>query len=151
MLPFYTALAIAILGAYFGGITGFFIWGGLGLISLRLLGLLLYKINGGLIPRSVRDQTATDFIVMHSEVVNSAYPGLTPFEAKQKIEKLLNEIAIMSKILASSIDQRIKPFYFLVGAMRLADDQTNTPERTALIRTLIGFLKIHPLWLLPDY
>jgi hypothetical protein len=140
MLPFYTALAIAILGAYFGGITGFFIWGGLGLISLRLLGLLLYKINGGLIPRSVRDQTATDFIVMHSEVVNSAYPGLTPFEAKQKIEKLLNEIAIMSKILASSI-----------GAMRLADDQTNTPERTALIRTLIGFLKIHPLWLLPDY
>ena len=44
-------------------------------------------------------------------------------------------IVIVSKILASSIDQRIKHFYFLAGAIRLADDQANTPERTALIFT----------------
>ncbi len=58
MVPYYTILIFAVIGAYNDEMMRFIIWGCIGYSSVMSLSWLLQKINGDVVPRKVRDETA---------------------------------------------------------------------------------------------
>ena len=92
MAPQITILIIAIMGAFVDGITGFFVWGICGYIGVLAFGLLLNLLSGGVLPKKVRDETAKDFIAEYPDLIEKAYPGASPNEAKQMVATFLENI-----------------------------------------------------------
>lgn len=151
MIPWYTVLLIAVMGAIYGGITGFVIGGVAGYLLVIVFSLGLKKINGGVIPSRVRDETATDFIASHPELVTLAFPDMSPYQAKKRVGLILENIAQKSLALDPSINCDVNPFYFVISARAIEQEETKQ-EIKDLIRGLLAFLRDHPQWMLKiDY
>lgn len=77
------------------GLVGFFIWGLKGLLSGFICGYLLALIigyvakssSGGLLPRKIRKNVATNFINSHSNITKEVYPNVGGEELSKAIEK----------------------------------------------------------------
>ena len=147
MVPQLTILAIAIIGAFVDGVAGFFIWGVCGLIGVLIFGWLLNIFSGGLLPRKVRDDTATDFIAQFPELIKKAYPGVSPYEAKQKVASLLDGMMKRATINNPSmhLDAAGSPQVFFESALEVAEEQPNK-ELNELAHELIAFVRNHRLW-----
>ncbi len=147
MVPYVTILAIAIIGGFVHGIAGFFIWGVCGLVGVLAVGWALNFFSGGLLPRKVRDESATDFIAQYSDLVKRAYPTSTPYEAKQKVAELLD--SMMKRATAKNpslhLDVAGSPDVFFPSALQVAEEQP-TAELKELAQELISFVRSHRLW-----
>ncbi len=147
MVPTLTILVIAIIGAFVHGVVGFFIWGICGYIGVLAFGWLLTFFSGGVLPRKMRDETATDFIALHPDLIKEAYPRHSPYEAKQRVAALLDSMAKKAAKNAPSthIDYAFSPDVFFKSALEVAEKQPSM-ELIKLAHELITFVKTHHLW-----
>lgn len=147
MIPYFVIAAITLLGGVFGGFLGALVGLAISIAGMFLLSHLLVATNGGLIPRNVRDKTATDFMFSFPELVAKAYPDILPSEAKVKVENLLEEMAVSAAKNSSSMhlgaSGRLGEFAPI--AFQVAMLKPNQDERTMAV-ALAEFLMVHPLW-----
>jgi len=147
MVPQLTILVIAIIGAFVDGVSGFFVWGICGFVGVLIFSWLLNMFSGGLLPREVRDETATDFIAQFPELIKRAYPGQSPYEAKQKVALLLDRM--MKKIIFNNpsphFDFSESHRMFFESAIEVAEEQSNK-DLKELAGELISFVRTHRLW-----
>ncbi len=147
MYPQLIIAIAAIVGAFVDGVAGFFIWGISGFIGVLAIGLVLTKFSGGILPRKVRDETATDFIVHHPELVQQAFPDNSPYEAKQKVAATLDAMYKRATINNPSfnLDVAGDPRVFLVSALEIAEEQPSE-DLKEMARELVAFVGNHHLW-----
>ena len=147
MLPQLTIVAIGFIGAALYGVAGFFGFLVVGWVVVLLRGLLLRLIQGGGIPKKVKDETLTDFMSDHPTLISDAFPELSPFEAKKKLEALIEDIAKLAARTNPHQDHGAfgSPQLFLPAGRTVANDQITEPERI-LVNALVDYLKNHKLW-----
>ena len=147
VVPQLTVLTIAIIGIVVDGVKGFFVWGIIGLVGVLALGGVGWFFNGGLIPRKVRDEIATDFVAAYGEAVKLAFPSLTPFQAKEKVAALLDDMYKRANWNNRSMHLGLAahPRVFLPSALEVAEEQSSESAR-ALGLTLVHFVFNHPSW-----
>ncbi len=147
MIPQFTILAIAIIGAFIDGIAGFFVWGVFGYIGVMAFGLLLNSFSRGLLPRKAKEETATDFIAQYPDLIREAYPTDSPSEVAKKIGALLESMMKQATINgpATNLDASNSSAIFFPSAFEVAENQP-TEELKILTRALIEFLKTHRHW-----
>lgn len=145
MVPYYTVLIFAVIGAIMNGISGFFIWGFISCLSVIAFGWILGKINGGVVPRKVRNETASDFLVSYSDLIKATYPNMSPFQAKDLIAAMLDDIAKRALRNDPSLRATVNPHIFYTTALQIVEEQPTTPEKE-LVRTFVEFLRTHKYW-----
>lgn len=147
MLPYFVMLIIAIIGAFVSGLAGFFIWGIVGVIGVIAFGYILNFFSGGALPRKVRDETATDFIACNPDLIKSAFPSNTPYEAKKHIETLLNRMMERATINnpSAKLEVAANPQIFLPSALEIAEEQSSDIAKQLAIE-LVAFIRQHKLW-----
>lgn len=147
MVPHITILIIAIIGAFVHGFIGFFVWGLVGFLGVIALGFILRKLSGGILPRKVRDETATDFIAIYPDLIAKAYPTFTPYQAKERVAALLDEMMKKATINNPSPNLSVagNPEVFLPSAVQVAEEQP-TDVAKELAQELVVFVRTHRLW-----
>lgn len=146
MLPIVLILAGAVIGAYAYGFWGFFIGGLIALLGAMLLGRIIKAFTGGLMPRKVKDQVATDFVAAHPELLAKAAPFLAAYQVKELAVSLLEEMmgAAMANAPLSNINAASHPSIFVPSALQVADKQTTKIEGE-IAHALVEFCMSHPL------
>lgn len=145
MVPYYIVLVFAVIGAIKNGVMGFLIWGLISCLGVFAFGWILGKINGGVVPRKVRNETASDFLVSFPDLINTTYPDMSPYQAKDMIAAMLDDIAKRALQNDPSLKAIVNPHIFYTTALEIAEEQRSTPEKE-LIRTLVEFLRTHKYW-----
>ena len=74
MVPYALMVLLGLVGILTAGIPGLFVGLAAGIVSINIIGWLVGKVQGGMLPRRVRDETATDFSAKYPELVRAAYP-----------------------------------------------------------------------------
>lgn len=116
-----------------GGILAFVIaWS----ISM-LIGQVSIWIDGGILPKSIRKQTAKSFLETHRETAIAAYPGLNDHALQKAIECEIEDIC---KTAAG----RLEYDQVMAAAQQLEKEEVN-PLRRYLI-TAIGRHLEHTWW-----
>lgn len=115
------------------GLAGWGIRGGIAAFAIAwsasmLIGQVSIWIGGGILPRSVRRQTAESFLEAHRDTAIAAYPGLNDHALKNAIEGKIEEIC------RAAADQNYDQV--MAAAQRLEKEEIN-PLRRYLI-TAIG-------------
>lgn len=143
ILVFLSSVVGAILGGYPGAIIGVAV----GVVLLTALAFILRKIDGGILPRAVRERTARDFVQKYRDAFRRVYPDVEPDGAEGKIGELLEEI------ITIAMDH--SPRRRLVDSLNLEDINRATealarartrPEEGELLRLLTLFLLSRPDW-----
>ncbi len=147
MVPFALILLVAGVGAFVGGASGFFIGGGIGFVSVMVIGWVVGKVQGGMLPRRVRDETATDFVAAYPELIKSAYPTLSAYQAKEEIGKLLDSMFQKANSDNQSVDvtNAGNPDVFIPSALQVARGQ-QSEVGVELAEKLVWFVQDHHLW-----
>ncbi len=146
MLPILTILVIACIGAFFGGLKGFLLWGFLGFIAVMLFGWIINIFNGGIIPRKVRDQVATDFIAAHPDLVAETSDYFSAYEMKEFVASVLEKMAEQAASNASilNLGSAGSAAVFLPSAFDVAEQQS--PKIKQMIaHMLVNYSMEHPL------
>jgi signal transduction histidine kinase len=76
MIPYFVIAAAAFIGLIVWGLKGLVLGALAGYVLNLLFGSVFILLSGGLLPRKVRRATAINFIEMHPELINAAYPKL---------------------------------------------------------------------------
>jgi hypothetical protein len=137
---------IAIIGAFVNGFVGFIIGGFLGWIGIEVIGFFVR--SRGTVPKNIKDETATDFIAKHPDLIKLTYPTNTPYEAKQKVSNLIEKMverALLNNPTLNTVGGIIDPVIFFDSASAVAEEQTSINERE-LAKELIQFLSQHRQW-----
>lgn len=147
MVPVALIVLIAGIGAFVGGVPGFFVGGGVGFVSVMMIGWIVGKVQGGMLPRRVRDETATDFVAEYPELIKSAYPTLSGYQAKEEIGKLLDSMFQKANSDNHSVDvtNAGDPDVFIPSALKIARDQ-QSEIGVELAEKLVRFVERHHLW-----
>lgn len=147
MFPYILLIGSVVLFTYKWGVAGFF--GGLvvGYSAIVVIGLMVGLISGGMVPRKVRDETATDFINAHQGVVANAFENLTAYEVKEKVEYLLDQMFRKANSDNASMDVSLasSPDVFIPSAVSYSETQP-TGELKHLCLLLVKYICVHPLW-----
>jgi len=137
---------IAIIGAFINGITGFFIGGFLSWVVIEVIGFFIR--SGGSVPKKVKDETATDFIVKYQDIIKITYPTSTPYEAKQHVLNLIEKMVERTwsnNPPSQTIAGIMVPEVFFNSASAVAEEQPSEAVKE-LARELIKFLSQHRQW-----
>ena len=147
MVPYALVILFGIVGAFSAGIPGLFFGIAVGMVSVHIIGWFVGKAQGGMLPRSVRDETATDFSAEYPGLVRDAYPSKSPYEAKEAISRLLDTMFRQANSDNSSfnVTKAGNPDVFFPSAMKVADEQATDAERE-MAHMLARFLVEHPRW-----
>lgn len=147
MSPYFIILIIASIGTFVDGVVGFFVWGIAGFAGVSALSWILNRVSGGLLPRKVRDETATDFLMQFQESVLKAYPGMTPYQQKQEIANLLEQMYKKATLNNPSmnLNNAGNAEIFLTGALEVVQEQ-KTKELKEMATDLVNFVRHHHLW-----
>ena len=155
MLPYLVIGVAALIGLSGWGLKGFIIGAIGGVVVDFALGSLFTLFSGGLLPRKVRKQTASEFIALYADLVQSAFPD-TSQTARQKtvegcIERIFKRAATDNKSMnleaalyrdaiqsaASAIiaeEQRPEMKVFFASLLQYIDPD---PSKEDLIRSLV--------------
>lgn len=100
-----------------------------------------------MLPRRVRDETATDFVAEYPELIKSAYPTLSGYQAKEEIGKLLDSMFQKANSDNHSVDvtNAGDPDVFIPSALKIARDQ-QSEIGVELAEKLVRFVERHHLW-----
>lgn len=147
MVPYALVIFFGIVGAFSAGIPGLFIGIAVGIVSVHIIGLLVGKAQGGMLPRRVRDETATDFSAEYPDLVRAAYPSKSPYEAKEAVGRILDAMfrQANSDNAYFNVTKAGNPDVFFPSAMKVANGQATNAERE-MAHTLARFLVEHPRW-----
>lgn len=147
MTPYVFILIAAVIGGYLHGVAGFFLWGVIAHGSLLLVGMVLQKVSGGIIPRSVRLQTAKDFVAARGELVSVAWPLHSALEQMRKIDDLLETMyrRAITECKSFHLSASDGLEHFVSSANLVVAEQKSDATRT-VAKALVDFLLDHPLW-----
>jgi len=145
MIPYYTVLAFAVIGALTYGMKGFLYLGALAIVGIQIFSWAAQKQQGGVVPRKMRKETATDFITSHPDLISTTYPNMSPTQAKKIIGTLLNDIFVRGLKKDPSISTIVNPYIFFLAASEIAEEQQTLPEKE-MARVFVEFLRTHRLW-----
>lgn len=145
MVPHFTVLIFTLIGAFIDGISGFIIWGSCSLLGVFVFGWLIGKFNGGVVPRKVRNETATDFIGNFPDLIKDTYPDLSPFQAKAFFASMLEDMYKRALYIDPSVKASPKLYIFFLAAYEIAEEQQTEPKKKAT-KIFIDFLKTHKHW-----
>ena len=147
MVPYIFLIFVVFFSTYIWGVEGFLggIIAGYGLIAI--IGWIIGLISGGMLPKKVRDETATDFIATYPEIVAEVFKNFTAYEAKIKIENLLDKMFVKANSDNSSVDvsRASTPSIFIPSAVSYSVNQS-TEELKDLCFLIVGFICTHRLW-----
>lgn len=147
LLPQITIFIIALIGLFVHGIVGFLAWGAIGYVSIFFLSRTMQAYSGGLLPRNMRKQTVIDFIDAHPEECQRTFPEKSAEEKNQAVTGLLEAFAVKAVRVNPSRDlsQALSSAIFIPAAEEVINSKQSAEEKS-LARSLINFLKNHPLW-----
>lgn len=89
MIPFLVIGAAALIGLFGWGVKGLIIGAVGGVVFNLALGSISMLFSGGLLPRKVRKQTAAGFIVLHPDLVKSAFPDASQAAIQKTVERCI--------------------------------------------------------------
>lgn len=142
MIPYITILLIAVIGGFVHGIVGFVVWAVLGYVAVVTFGRVLVLWSGGVLPRKLRDQTATDFLAENSALVGAALPNMTAYQAKKRVEEILELMA--RRALRNNPSRNVETAFsapvFLLSALDIAEDFPTAQEQE-LATKLVSFVR----------
>jgi hypothetical protein len=92
MLPYLVIGVAALIGLFGWGLKGLIIGAIGGVVFNLALGSLFTLFSGGLLPRKVRKQTACGFIVLHPDLVQSAFPDTSQTALQKAVERCVERI-----------------------------------------------------------
>ena len=139
-------LVVAIIGAFVNGIIGFVIGGFLSWIAIEVIGFFVR--SKGAVPKDIKDETATDFITRHPDLINLTYPTNSSYEAKQKVSSLIDKMfkrALLNNPTSKSVKGVVDPVTFFNSASAVAEEQISKNEKE-LARELVNFISQHRQW-----
>jgi len=137
---------VALIGAFVNGIVGFVIGGFLCWVVIEVIGFFVR--SKGAVPKKIKDETATDFIVKNPDLIKRTYPTSTPYEAKQHVSALIEKMVerTWSNNPPSQTAAGImNPEVFFYSARAVADEQPSETLKE-LARELIKFFSQHSQW-----
>jgi len=137
----------ALVGGYLNGIGGFFVWGIIAFVAVLLVGIILQKISGGILPKKVRAKTASDYVAEKSDLITSAWPSHSSLERTKEVQRLLEAMyqRAVSESKSFHPDAPGELEHFVDSANLVASEQ-NSEETKAVAEDLINYLISHPLW-----
>lgn len=147
MAPYLLILVLAAYGAVTGGASGFFLWGAGGFLAVLVIGFLVGKIQGGMVPRKIREETITDFFDANSQMVIRTYQGHRFPAMLKKMEALLDQMFRRANSNNPSLNVSLagNKEVFMAAAKQVAEEQPTHEERQ-LAHALIRFLESHRHW-----
>ncbi len=146
MYPYILILLVLALGLYLFGWIGILLGIAAGVVLACLIGGFLLVVDGGLLPRRVRNQTASDFASANQELLLAAYPGLTLPAARAAVAHLLEAMASRAAQEAHTVSLGFpEREHFLHWAAMVAEEQPDAIQKE-LARKLVRFVSTHPLW-----
>lgn len=145
MVPYYTILIFAMIGAFNNGIIGFIIWGCISHLSVIILSYFLQKINGGIVPKKIRDETATDFIEVNSDLIKATYPDMSLYQVKELVASMLDNIVRKALTIDPSLKAYPSPHMFFLAALEIVEEQPTEPEKK-MAKFFVEFLRTHKFW-----
>lgn len=95
-------VAAALIGLIGWGGKGLIIGGVTGLVASVLVGVIVRRISGGMMPRKVRKELVEGVAIRHPEVVEAAYPDIPKTEWYDALEDDAEAIAQKAVELAPS-------------------------------------------------
>lgn len=138
------AVAGAVAGWLLGALPGLMLGAALAVPLGLLIGQLLLALGGGLLPRTVRAQTARDFLRERSaEIAARAHLSGRTVTARE-VERLLERLLLESVRRSSGPAQALE----LPRIIAAGKDLLTRPglEERALLRSLLDYIPTHPLW-----
>lgn len=147
MTPYIIILVAAVIGGYLHGVGGFFVWGAIAFGGTLLIGLVLRKASGGILPKQIRIQTAEEFVSERSRLVCVAWPSHSTPQQTKEIQKLLEAMYRRALTESKSFDLNAPADldHFVASANLVAKEQ-DSEETQAVARELVNYLVAHPLW-----
>ncbi len=147
MIPYLIIVVGAIAGAIVNGLTGLLVGGSVTLFALLIVSGVMKRANKGILPKEVRDETATDFCHEFEDYVVAAYPGMTPYDRKEQVANLVEKMYENAVIKNPSIDLNNAgdSDVFFPAAMEIAQNM-NTQELVNMATKLVDFIRGHRLW-----
>ena len=92
MIPLLVIGVAALIGLFGWGLRGLIIGAVGGVVFNLALGSIFTLFSGGLLPRKVRKQTAAGFIVLHPDLVQSAFPDTSQTAIQKAVERCIEGI-----------------------------------------------------------
>jgi hypothetical protein len=92
MIPYVAIGIVALIGLFGWGLKGLIVGAITGYVFSVLLGLALVGISGGLLPRKVRQQTASSFIALHPDLVRSMFTNMSHSALQKAVEHSVESI-----------------------------------------------------------
>lgn len=147
MIPYILLIIIVVLSTYFFGVQGFFTGLVTGYCVILVIGWILSLLQGGMLPRKVRDETATDFVSKYPIVISQTFKNLSAYEAKAKVETLIDQMFHQAILDNNSIDGSIagSPQIFIASSIKYSESQP-TDELKYLCFLIVDFICSHRLW-----
>lgn len=144
-LPYFIIALFGLTGLIIGGIFGGEILGltvGLigGYIIVLLTGIFLCKLDGGILPKKVRKQTASKFAEQYDPLIITIFPNATKDEKILHIENLLEIIFKKSSITASNTHSGVS-YQDVENILDTIIEQEHDLKKKELIIKLWDFLK----------
>lgn len=145
MTPYFVIMIFALVGALKNGVVGFAVWGCLAILGTLVFGWVLGKLNGGVILRKLRDETATDFVASHTDLIRVTYQDMSPFQAKERVSTILEDIMKRALRNDPSYSTIVNPHVFFSAASEIAEQQPTITEKE-MAKAFVEFLRVHRLW-----
>jgi hypothetical protein len=140
-------LVITVTGALIYAAPGLVLWAMAAVVAAVLFRYGFNWVSSVRWTKKIQNETATDFIASHPELIRTAYPAKTPHQARRQVAILLQsmmERAVMNNPYLN-LGIALYPQVFFSSAIEVAEDQPTETTRN-LVMELIDFIRQHRLW-----
>jgi hypothetical protein len=131
-------------GWFLGAWQGLVLGAAMGVPLALILGQLSLLVDGGLLPRGVRAQTARDFLASRRHLIGSAVQPTGGVVTQREVERILEHLLLESARRSANPAEALELGRILAAGSDLA--QRSKPREQALLRLLVEFLPTHVLW-----
>ena len=142
MIPLVVIGVAALIGLFGWGLKGLIIGAVGGLVFNLALGSIFTLFSGGLLPRKIRKQTATGFIVLHPDLVQSAFPDASQTAIQKAVERCIEGIFRRAAKDNRSMDQAAsldRDAIQAAACVLIASEQR--PEMKSLLASLLQYIE----------
>jgi len=142
VIPLVVIGVAALIGLFGWGLKGLIIGAVGGLVFNLALGSIFTLFSGGLLPRKIRKQTATGFIVLHPDLVQSAFPDASQTAIQKAVERCIEGIFRRAAKDNRSMDQAAsldRDAIQAAACVLIASEQR--PEMKSLLASLLQYIE----------
>lgn len=141
MIPHLVIGVAALVGLFGWGLKGLIIGAVGGVVFNFVLGSIFTLFSGGLLPRKVRKETAAGFMVLHPDLVQSAFPDTSQTAIQKTVERCIERIYKRAAKDNRSMDQAAfldRDAIQAAASVLIAEEQR--PEMKAFLTSLLQYI-----------